>query len=64
MCAEERRLSRAWSYLPRSRWVVGVSVHADYGTNGASFGSGLRLQTDFDFKRLFKSRKPDTGAAK
>lgn len=53
------------TFHSRSRWVVGVSAYAGYGSSGESFGSSLRLQTDFDFKRIFKSRpQPNPDAAK
>lgn len=44
------------TFHARSRWIVGVSVHGGYGTTGTSFGSSVRLQTNFDFKRLLKRR--------
>lgn len=44
------------TFKSRSRWIVGVSVHGGYGSEGTNFGSSLRIQTDFDFKRLFKKR--------
>lgn len=40
----------------RSQWIIGMSVDASYGSNGSDFGASARLQTDFDFRRLFKSK--------
>ena len=47
-------LPPALTFHSRSHWTVGVGFHADYGSNGTDFGTSLRLQTDFDFKRFFK----------
>ena len=53
------------TFHSRSRWVVGVSAHADYGSTGSNFGTSLRLETNFDFKRLFKgSSRSGVDAAK
>ena len=53
------------TFHSRSRWIIGVSVHADYGSDGTNIGASLRLQTDFDFRRLFKGRpRPDVDTAK
>lgn len=45
-----------WKFHARSRWVVGLSVTAGYGTGGPDYGIGARVQTNFDFKRFFRGR--------
>ena len=58
-------LPRKLTFNSRSTWVVGVSLHAGYGSTGTDFGTSLRLQTNFDFKRFFKGRpQPNPDAAK
>lgn len=52
-----------FKFNARSRWVVGASVSAGYGTGGSDYGVGVRLQTDFDFKRLFRRAAPEGPAA-
>lgn len=47
-------LPRRLTFNSHSRWIIGVSVHASYGTNGTDIGTSARLQTDFDFKRFLK----------
>ena len=47
-------LPPALTFHSRSRWVVGASVHADYGSKGSDFGTSVRVETNFDFKRLFR----------
>jgi len=47
-------LPRRLTFNSHSRWIVGVSVNATYGTSGSDFGSSLRLQTDFNFKHFLK----------
>ncbi len=60
-----------WTLPPRftfnstSRWVIGVSAHVDQGSNGMDFGTSVRLQTNFDFRRFLKRHmKPEVGASK
>jgi len=55
------RPSVKWTLPPeltfhaRSRWVVGVSVHGGYGSEGEDFGANLQLQTNFNFRRFLKN---------
>lgn len=48
----------AWTLPPklklnaRSRWVLGCSLEATHGSEDSDFGANVRLQTEFDFKRL------------
>ena len=54
----------AWTLPPsltfnsRNRWVFGLGLSAGYGNNGSSFGVNTRLQTNFDFRRIFYNPEP------
>lgn len=48
-------LPARYAFYSRSRWVIGVSVHAGYGNGGEDIGTNVQLQTDFDFKRLWRA---------
>jgi hypothetical protein len=54
--ALEWTLPDRFTFSHRNRWVVGLGVNASYGNRGADFGVSTRIQTDFDFKRLFTGR--------
>jgi hypothetical protein len=53
----------AWTLPPnftfhsRNRWVLGLGLSASLSDHGSSFGVNTRLQTDFDFRRIFYTPK-------
>jgi hypothetical protein len=53
----------AWTLPPnftfhsRNRWVLGLGLSASLSDQGSSFGVNTRLQTDFDFRRIFYTPK-------
>jgi hypothetical protein len=60
------RPGMAWTLPPnltfnsRNRWVLGVGLSAGLSDHGSSFGINTRIQTDFDFRRIFYTPKSIT----
>lgn len=50
-------LPRQLTFNSRNRWVFGLALNAGYSNNGSNFGVSSRLQTDFDFRRIFYTPK-------
>lgn len=57
------RPSVEWTLPPefklnsKNKWVLGLGLDASHGTRGSDFGVSVRVQTDFDFKRLLRARR-------
>ena len=57
------RPSMEWNLPPKfklnshNRWILGVGLNAAYGSGGSDFGVNVRMQTDFDFRRLLHWNK-------
>ncbi len=62
------RPGMAWTLPPnltfnsRNRWVLGLGLSAGLSDHGSSFGVNTRIQTDFDFRRIFYTPKAITTA--
>ena len=58
------RPGMAWTLPPhltfhsRNRWVLGLGLSAGLNDHGSNWGINTRLQTDFDFRRIFYTPKP------
>lgn len=52
----EWTLPPRYRFGSRNRWVIGLGLQAGEGDLGGDYGVSMRVQTDFDFKRLFHSR--------
>lgn len=46
-----------YTFGARGRWLFGVALRANYGTDGTDFGLGAKLRVNFDFKRLLGRSK-------
>ncbi len=62
------RPGMAWTLPPhltfnsRNRWVLGLGLSAGLSDQGSSFGVNTRIQTNFDFRRIFYTPKAITTA--
>ena len=53
-------LPPSFTFNSRNRWVLGFGLSASLNEQGGNYGVNTRIQTDFDFRRIFYNPKPTT----